>query len=158
MPRTVADSARHKESFVRWQAITITQFGYTINLLLGFAVALLAFAFTQIKDSVQNLSSCEKAALDISLLLLLASTVSGTACVINRLEDFRRATQIARDREQWQREGVGGIDAKLDDRRCAVKLLGKITWALFYIQVGTFLAALVIFVMTLAAVDHAKLF
>ncbi len=155
-----AKSTKHKESFVRWQAITIAQFGYAINLLLGFAVALLAFAFTEIKDSTQNPSSCEKIAFDLSLLLLLASAVSGTACVINRLRDFRKTTHIARDREQWQRDGVGGreIDDRLDDRRCAVKMLGNITWVLFYLEAGTFLAGVIVFMIVLAITNRTKLF
>ena len=32
----MTESREHKESFVRWQGITIAQLGYVINLLLAF--------------------------------------------------------------------------------------------------------------------------
>jgi hypothetical protein len=45
-------------SFVRWQAITIAQLGFTSNLILTLAVAALGFALTLVKDSDVIASCC----------------------------------------------------------------------------------------------------
>lgn len=42
--------AQSEGSFVRWQAITLTQFGYAVNLILTFAAASLGFALTLVKN------------------------------------------------------------------------------------------------------------
>src|SRR5437899_11385536 len=96
----------HKESFVRWQGITITQLGYVLNLLLGFATASLGFSLTLLKDEHFAPQRCEKFFFDSSLGLLGCSVIVGILCVSNRLWDFRKTTHIARDRGQWARDGM----------------------------------------------------
>ena len=153
-------STKHKESFVRWQAITIGQLGYAINLILGFATASLGFAFIQVKDITLDVSCWGKVFLTLSILSFLISVIFGIVCVINRLRDFRRTKDIASCREDWQREEVPvtEIDNRLRQRREEVKKLGKWTWRLFYCQIGSFTFGIVLLALALTIIYHARLF
>ena len=135
-------SIEHKESFVRWQSITITQLGYVINLVLTLATASLGFSLTLITNENFAPRYFAKLLFILSLILILLSIVFGIACVINRLSDFRKTTQIARDRERLRRDGVADreIDRQLAARRLTTKTLGKVTWRLFWFQIGAFAA------------------
>ena len=95
-----------KESFVRWQGTTIAQLGYAVNLILSLATASLGFCFVLVKDEDYATGCWGKVLFALSLLLLIVSVISGVACVINRLVDFRKTARIARDREEWTREGL----------------------------------------------------
>ena len=88
------------ESFVRWQGISVTQLGYAVNLILGFATASLGFALTLLKDKDFTPQHCEKILFDSSLALLSLSIALGVWCVINRLRDFRKTKDIANERQE----------------------------------------------------------
>jgi hypothetical protein len=81
------------------------------------------------------------------------------SCVVNRLRDFRKTKDIARDRERWEGEKVedGEIDKRLHERREKVKRLGETTWAIFHWQIGTFYAGIVLQVFAFAVTYHSKL-
>lgn len=151
---------QHKESFVRWQGISIQQLGYSINLILTFATAALGFAFSLLKDPCFQTFSCSKLLFTPSLFLIGVSIVLGLLCTVNRLCDFRKTTRIARCREQWCRDGKSEteIDSLLEERRKETKRLGKCTWNLFYTQVVTFGLGMLMLVVSLMIVYHAKLF
>lgn len=153
-------SNKHPESFVRWQAITIGQLGYAIGLLLTIATAMLGFAFSLLKEKNFSLTCWQKFLFSSALLLLVSSITLGLLCVINRLHDFRETTAIARDREQWGRDGLQAveIESKLQSRRDHTKRLGKRTWGLFWSQAATFGLGTITLVVALALVYHATLF
>jgi hypothetical protein len=132
--------SQHKESFVRWQAITIEQLGYAINLFLTFATASLAFSLVEFKGQAGSCFGFGKCLLFSAIIFFLFSIGIGAWCVINRLQDFRKTKDIARDREHWTREkmDVDEIDKRLEIRRAAVERLGRATWVLFYMQMGFF--------------------
>lgn len=146
-------------SFARWQGITVTQLGYSINLVLTFAAATLGFSLTLIGDSSFRPDGWTKCLLSLSLLCLLASIAVGLLCVINRLRDFRRTAKIARDRETWEREAVTNeeIDRRLESRRAKTKKLGKRTWALFYWQTSLFVMGILLLVTAFVIVYQVKL-
>jgi hypothetical protein len=133
-------STKHKESFVRWQSVTVAELGYVINLVLTFAVAALGFSFALLKDKDFLPLHSAKCFFTLALILLLVSVLLGIACAANRLWDFRKTTAIARDREQWTRDGqmIDQIDSMLKDRREDTTRLGKRTWRLFGWQIVTF--------------------
>ncbi len=147
-------------SFVRWQATALTQLGYAVNLILGFATASLGFSLALIKDKDFAPGCLGKHLLLLGLVSLMASIVFGVWCVINRLSDFRKTRGIARDREKWQREKAAQdeIDSRLALRRSETCKLGKRTWKLFYWQIGTFGSGAFLLVTAFAVVYHAKLF
>jgi hypothetical protein len=153
-------SEEHQESFVRWQAITIVQLGYVIGLLLTIAIAMLGFAFAQIKDATWSPTPCEKFVFSGGLVLLTFSIAFALACAINRLCDFRETTKIARDREKWLRKGYKEpeIDGLLNLRREHTENLGKCTWILFWCQAATFSLGALFLIIALTIIHHAELF
>jgi hypothetical protein len=65
---------RHAEgSFVRWQATTLAQLGYAVNLILGFATASLGFALTLARTKDYAPGGAARCLWILSVLLLLAS-------------------------------------------------------------------------------------
>src|SRR6267154_6404863 len=127
---------RDNGSFVRWQGNTAAQLGYAVNLFIGFATASFAFTFYQAKELLPCLDQCGRRRFLFALGILLLSIVLGALCVLCRLCDFRRTTQIARRREQLFEDGLtkSDVDSRLGCSRCVVKYLGKLTWGLFYFQ------------------------
>lgn len=121
-----------KGSFVRWQSVTIGQLTYAVNLILGFAVATLGFQITLLFNDKFHPLGWQKCTFLLSMLVLLSSICFGLWCVINRLRDFRATTKVAR-----MREG-GSSDAKMQPYRDLYTKLGNCTWALFWLQIGTF--------------------
>jgi hypothetical protein len=151
---------RYRERFVRWQSVTITQLGYTVNLILGLATGSLGFALTLLKDKDFVPQNCQKVFFDLSLASLLLSIALGIWCVISRLRDFRKTKNIARDGEQWKRDGIADdeIKSRLEQRRAEVKSLGKCTWRLFYWQLGSFGFGLVMLFLVFLSIYRSKLF
>ncbi|MBI2287144.1 MAG: hypothetical protein HYU79_06885 [Nitrosomonadales bacterium] len=137
-------------SFVRWQAITIGQLSYAINLILGLSVAALGFQLSLLQDSNFSLSSWGKCAFLISLVSLFFSSTFGVWVVINRLRDFRLTMRTARKREAMleDKKTKEEIDCVLGPYRIESKKLGDATWMLFWWQIGSFSAG--IFFSTLA--------
>jgi hypothetical protein len=148
------------ESFVRWQAATISQVGYAINLILSLATASLGFSLVLIKDRDFGPSLWGRLLRDLAVAFLMLSVCSGVACVINRLRDFRKTASIARDRGNWQREGLAReeIDLKLQERRADAERLGARTWNLLHVQIVTFGLGSIMLVVAFALVHSAKLF
>jgi hypothetical protein len=122
------------ESFVRWQNITITQLGYTINLILALTIAVLGFlvSFMLNKDFVSVLVLWQKYLFLIALLSLGVSFILGILCIVSRLCDFRMTTKIARKRENAVNK------EELEHYRIQSRELGQKTWHLFWWQIGTF--------------------
>ena len=150
--------AQSEGSFVRWQAITITQFGYAVNLMLAFAAASLGFALTLVKDQHFVPGCWGRALLVISALSLIVSLSVGVWCVINRLHSFRTTERIARERicnEPGQNEE---LEAELAQRRTKTKNLDRRTWCLLYCQIGTFGFGVLMLVFCFAIAYRAKLF
>jgi hypothetical protein len=150
---------RYRERFVRWQSVAIAQLGYTVNLVLAFAVGSLGFALTLLRDKDFCPQRCTKVTFDLSLLFLLLSIGLGLWCVVNRLKDFRRTKDITRDGEQWKREKIapGEIKTLLTARREEVKRLGRCTWTLFRLQIVTFGLGLFALFLVFLFTYHAKL-
>lgn len=146
-------------SFVRWQAITIAQLGYAVHLLLGFATATLGFCLVLLRDTSFVPTCLSTSLFLLSLLLLIFSIVVGFLCVVNRLWDFRKTAKIARDREAWNREGVGEdeIGRRLEKRRKKTKKLGERTWMLFYWQAALFVVGVLCVTVTFVMVYRSKL-
>lgn len=128
------------DSFVRWQAITIGQLTYAINLILGFSVATLGFQLSLLQSSDFNPVSWGKCIFSISLICLFSSMLFGVWVVINRLKDFRLTMRTARKREAMlsDKKTEEEIDRALEPYRISGRELGESTWVLFWWQIGTF--------------------
>jgi len=139
--------------FTRWQSITITQLGYAINLVLSFATASLGFSLSLARDS-RNLTSCwGRHLLLIAIAIFMFSIGLGLWCVINRLRDFRKTKDIARDVEQGKL-----TPAEHERRNAETQRLGESTWLMFWWQIGLFAIGLLSLVAAFLFVYHANLF
>jgi hypothetical protein len=140
-----------KGSFVRWQSTTIAQLTYSINLILGLATAALGFQIALLLNQSFQPVGWQKCAFGISMLMLLLSIGMGIWCVINRLQDFRVTTKVARLRET--RKSADEIQLY----RESYKELGSNTWSLFWWQIGAFSAGIVCTVLAVGASVSEKL-
>ena len=150
----------HKESFVRWQDITITQLGYAVNLCLTFSTAALGLSLSLLTNSAFNPSGTGKFFFDVSLLSLVVSIACGIYCVINRLADFRKTRGIALSREEMESENIPDdqINGALAERREQSKKKGKVTWAFLRIQLIAFGVGMVCLSIAFAIIYRTKLF
>jgi hypothetical protein len=142
-------------SFVRWQAITITQLGYAVNLVLTFATASLGFVLSMVKDRDFTPNCWGRCFLDFSGLALGVSVAVGLWCVVNRLSDFRVTAKIARFRQTWPERKE---PLSIRRMRRTTKKLGKLTWQLFCWQVSTFAVGVLALMSSFAAAYRSKLF
>lgn len=117
------------ESFVHWQTVTRDHFSSVSNLVLGLATGLLAFVVSGF-PFLQLTSKCLLFVSTGSMLFLAASIGLAVWCAINRLRDFRATAQIARSRSKG--ESVS------PDARYNTKVLGRLSWRLFWWQLILF--------------------
>ena len=142
-------------SFQRWQAITIGQLTYAIDLFLGFTVAALGFVaallFDGKLDRVIAQHGSGLAIAILALLLLLVSAASGIFLVVNRLLDFRTTERIARKRE------TGNTNAIPNDRQAA-KTFSDRTWCWFWVQLASFATGVVLLLVAGATISLLRVF
>lgn len=124
-----------ENSFIRWQNLRITQLSFANNLFIGLAIGLIAYLLNMIKDYNQPLNQLEKFFFWVGGILLLISIGFGIYVVINRLEDFRITTKIARERVKNEKDKK--ID--IDTLRETSFDLGNNTWQAFIWQVVLFI-------------------
>ncbi len=139
------------ERFARWQSITIQQLTYSVNLILGFAVATLGFQTALLINEKFVPVLYQKCAFGMSMLLLVASISLGIFCVINRLRDFRATKEVAR----MEMDGESG--EKIQTHRDLYAKLGKRTWEIFWWQIGTFSASILLLLFGISSLIIHKL-
>ena len=138
-------------SFVRWQSITIAQLTYSVNLILGLAVAALGFQVSLLLNDKFNPIAWQKCAFFVSMFLLVLSIALGIWCVVNRLRDFRATAKAARMREK------GKPADDIQPYRDLYKKLGEKTWCLFWCQIGMFGVGIVLMILGVWAAISQKL-
>jgi hypothetical protein len=122
-------STKPSDSFVRWQSATREHFTLTSSVVLGLSTGLLAFFSERFLSGSRP--SCGLLLLGLAALLLLAASITlALWCSINRLRDFRATAQIARRRDN--NESVPPED------RLETKILGELSWRLFWWQLILF--------------------
>ena len=143
--------------FRRWQAVTIAQLGYAINLIFTFSTATLGFELTLVMHG-DLAKSCFSRWLSFSSCLALTTSIGlGVWCVVNRLSDFRKTARIARCREK-PRPTLAKLEATVKRLQLEVRKLGERTWTLFWWQVGTFAAGVLLLLLSFLNVYHTKFF
>lgn len=135
------------ESFVRWQAITIGQLTYAINVILGFSVAALGFQVTLLLNEKFIPVSWQKCGFTMAIVFTLVSIVIGIFIVINRLLDFRETMHIARKRNAESNSKF------IENLRRSNRNRGRVTWRLFWWQIGTFTIGILL--TTLIVVENS---
>jgi len=140
-----------KGSFIRWQSTTIAQLTYSVNLFIGLGAAALGFLVALLLNDAFAPAGIHRCAFVASLLAILLSLGFGIWCVINRLRDFRATEKAARLRER------GEPDDKIQPYRDLYKRLGKATWTIFWWQIGTFGAGVLLMVIAVWELLSQKL-
>lgn len=140
------EGKKNRESSIRWQGRTIEQFGYSLNLILGLAVAAMGFELSILLNKELERDVWQNCLFATSMLSLLVSVAVGLGCVINRLRDFRATTQTARERE----DGKSALE--LLPLRSFTRSLGNRTWLLFWWQIGTFGVGVLLLVVAVVGV------
>ncbi len=123
------------DRYIRWQGYAISQLTFALNLFLGMSVGSLAFSFTLIKDKDFILAGCPKLLFQIALLSFSISVVASCGAVVSRLLDFRFTAKKIRSDESANIEESSVYKYKY-------KLLGQLTWRLFWIQLTTLIVGL----------------
>jgi hypothetical protein len=118
-----------RDSFIRWQSVTREHFSSVSNLVLGLATGLLAFWVSGIVYTKPT-NKCLLVVDTVSMFLLAASVGLAVWCAMNRLRDFRATAQIARSR--YKKDPVSF------DERLETKVLGQLSWRLFWWQLVLF--------------------
>lgn len=139
------------DSFVRWQAITLAQMTYAVDLILGIAIAALGFQVALLRSDGFSPVSIQKCVFSISLFLTCVSIAAGVAVIINRLRDFRATMHAARSREKKK------PPCDIEPLRVRYRKLGDRTWSLFYWQIGTLSFAMASLVTCVLMMDGHKL-
>jgi len=148
----MAEKSKDVEKFIRWQAITVAQLSYSINLILTLTVAALGYGSSLLLNDKFTPVSCLSHLYALSLLLLLISGAIGIWCTINRLRDYRATTKINRLKSKEKRE------IEISNLRSLTNTLGKRTWFLFWWQIGAFTAGILCLVLSVALSVSDKLF
>ncbi len=147
MPRFLVCShsmTTESDRCARWRKIAIEQLGYALNLVLTLTIAALGYWFALLKDAGFVPGSTTKCAMLLALCLLALAAASELACIVNRLWDFRGTASRACENP----------DAPTQDE---LRGLGRFTWFLFYLTLGSFAAGIFALSMALFLTYGSKL-
>lgn len=139
----MSEESGRDDRFQRWQRIRIDHFSYAQNLILTFTVAALGYWFALLKDSAFP-SQTARCAMLLALLALGLSAMSGLACVLNRLWDFRGTAKRAGNKPDMPTQGE-------------LRVLGHLTWVLLYIQFAAFCSGIVLMATALLLTYGSRL-
>jgi hypothetical protein len=119
------DELVNQERFVRWQRLALDQLGFTLNFVLTLTIAALGYIFALLKDKEFLPPHFAKCSIILSLVSLAIAALSGMWCTINRLRDVQGTARRIRK--------TAGAPSSRE-----LRVMGKRTWRLFYIQLWTF--------------------
>lgn len=114
--------------------------GYAGRVILTLATAALGFVAALVKDRDFTPACWGKCFVVLSGLCLLVSIGLGIWCIVNRLVDFRKTKDNAKDRQLLRsaHSERAQIQRRLDKGRDETDRLGRRTWTIFWWQIGTF--------------------
>jgi uncharacterized membrane protein YbhN (UPF0104 family) len=148
---------RTSERFVRWQEISRGQLSHAISLIFGLATAALGFETSLLLNEKFAPTECwQNCFFFFSFLLLACSIAVGIAAVVTRLCDFRLTARIVRARSNAEK--LKKPKSEIKDRskfkkaRRYAKQLGKRTWWLFQLQIGSFAAGIALAAIVILSV------
>ena len=150
--RGISVSEQKKEPFIRWQGRSLAYLSYAINLFLGLSVAAIGFEMSLLHDTGFILVGGLKCIFILSLLSLIVASGLGVACVLNRVNDFRDTTAIARKKSKEE------YDDELDELREIVGVVGTRTRNLFNLQAWLFSIGVLLLVIDMVILYGDRLF
>ena len=148
--------------FNRWHDKQISLLTFLINLFFTLSIATIGFVINNFKNELFSKEICQSYSLGKSVsIILIISIIIGVLTLFLRLYDFRytknkikfrkRKFQIKEDlkyeaNKEWTQELC---QQQIDKYSTRTKCLGNSTWFLFYIQVFSYLIALILIVLYL---------
>lgn len=141
-----------QERFVRWDAIRRNYFSVIINLFLTFSVGGLSFLLQELSkpDFVKNIYYT------IGLFLIFAAVIIGVLTSTSRFCDFRNTARKIRLEEKNLEENI--IDNRIEGVKRKITFYEMLTLRLFYLQVVTFIMAVLFNIMFVLTQYKDKLF
>lgn len=150
------------ERFNRWHDRQISLLTFLINLFFTLSIATIGFVIKNFKNELFNTTICQSYSLGKSVsLILITSIIIGVFTLFFRLYDFRYTKAKIKFRKrkfkvkenlkyeatkEWSKELCDEQIEKYDTR---IKCLGKLTWCFFYLQVASYLSALILIIIYL---------
>lgn len=144
-------SEKDLRAFIRWQRLSIEQFGYANNLILALAVTSLGFTVALLQRADFVPASWQKCVFTSALTSLSSSAAFGIWCVLNRLRDFSLTARIARRRGRSAEDPMTPL-------REEVARLGELSWHILRWQTATFGFGVVLVMAGVVGVLKTKLF
>lgn len=117
---------KQRQRYVRWQGRTITQLGYTCNLLLTFNVVALGYDLNLLRDATFSSHNSAKVIWLLGFVGLSISLMLGSVALVTRLLDIRFTAQRVRNGDRFPTKSL--TDA-----------LGRWTWRLVWVHALTLL-------------------
>ena len=120
------------------------QFGSALNLVLGLTISVIGYWYFLLLDADFRPEGWAKSFTSYSLISLSISASCGMLCVLNRLWDFRGTARRARNDPNAPAQET-------------LRVLGKLTWGLFYAHIGLFVLGLLMLGLSLYWTYGSKL-
>ncbi|OGA53411.1 MAG: hypothetical protein A3F74_05735 [Betaproteobacteria bacterium RIFCSPLOWO2_12_FULL_62_58] len=140
-----------RERFVRWQSQSISQLSFSINLLLGLAVAALGFGVALLRDNTFAPGGIDKWLFIYSVIALACGVLFGVGATVTRLIDFRATAGKIREEEKG---GQSGVVSRFEKQ---ARVYGSATWRLFWFLTFSFASGVICLAYTVFAVYGGRL-
>ncbi len=138
------------ERFIRWQGVLREQVTFLNNLLLTLSIAILGFLIIALNNQNFKPKGCEKVTFSFGFILIFLSVFMGLFAGISRLSDFRLTLQKIKT----------SLDKDFKESaiiKMWMEVYGKLTWTLLVLQIGTFILALILLVISFYSIFCDKL-
>jgi len=139
------------DRFVRWQSVLREHLTFLNNLILTFSVGATGFILSLLQNERFTPTACQKIFFTAGVIFTFISLALGFATAFSRLHDFRATVRkIRNDLKKDYTEH--------DYLKKMIDIYKKTTWALFYIQIGTFCISGFSFTISFLMIYSDKLF
>lgn len=140
------------DRFVRWHTVLREYLTFLHNALTAVAIAIVGGLIALLQEKEFMPESCGKFFFTSGLILCLLSLLVGCLLALNRLKDFRLTV------EKIKSELTNPTFDDLKETKESIKLLGKITWWMFRLQVYFLLLGIASLIVSFVYIYNDKLF
>lgn len=139
------------DRFVRWQTVLREHLTNMNNLILTISISVVGFLMYLIKDENFILDCLEKLFYLIGLILIFISIILGLFAGLCRLIDFRATIK------KIKVEVTNVSFSEIDELKKVMELYGRVTWILFYAQIGFFTFGIISLMLAFGFIFSEKL-
>src|SRR5438270_1587073 len=128
---------KNRHAFNRWRDHAIKQMTAASAVIFGLSSAGLGYVLALLNDTAKRLDLAHNVFFEVFVAALTVSFIAGIVLVINRLDDFRKTSNIVKKRDENDEARANNKpipNPDLDDEREESGLIGRLTWILFYTQ------------------------